>query len=113
MLVREGKRQDVVVRLSDTLQPRSALGWNEEYLYLAVADGRQREVSVGIRLEGMADFLIGLGCQEAINLDGGHSTVLMLNGRIINHPVQGRDREVANAIVILRKPAVEDEKGDE
>ena len=56
--------------------------------------------------------MIGLGCREVIDLDGGQSTVLMLNGAIINHPVQGRDRDIANAIVVLRQPPAE-EKGEE
>jgi Phosphodiester glycosidase len=113
MLVREGSPQPVTARTSDQLQPRSALGWNGQYLYLAVADGRQPELSVGIRLSEMAAFLVELGCQEAIDLDGGQSTVLMLNGAIINHPVQGRDRQIANAIVVLRRARAEEEKVDE
>jgi len=116
MLVRNGERHEVTARLSDTLQPRSAIGWNRKHLFMVVADGRQPGLSVGVRLEVMADFMIELGCEESLNLDGGQSSVLWLNGEIINHPsdgakntatadrVRGKEREVANAIVILRKP---------
>ncbi len=116
MLVRNRQRHKVTARMSDTLQPRSALGWNGKHLFLAVADGRQPGWSVGVRLEVMADFMIELGCEESFDLDGGQSSALWLNGEIINHPsdgakntattnrVPGREREVANAIVILRKP---------
>jgi exopolysaccharide biosynthesis protein len=116
MLVRNGRRPELTARLSDTLQPRSAMGWNREHLFLAVADGRQPGLSVGVRLAAMADFMVELGCEEALNLDGGQSSALWLNGAIINHPshgarntdtinpVRGLERDVANAIVILRLP---------
>jgi exopolysaccharide biosynthesis protein len=125
MLVRDGKPYEVTARMSEQLHPRSALGWNAKYLYLVVADGRQPGLSVGIRLAEMADFMIALGCGEVINMDGGLSTTLMLNGKVINHPsdgartsrdatsTPGKEREVANAIVVLRKPVVEGENGDQ
>ncbi|HEY0549490.1 MAG TPA: phosphodiester glycosidase family protein [Verrucomicrobiae bacterium] len=120
MLVHEGKIYEVTARMSEQLHPRSALGWNERYLYLAVADGRQPGLSVGIQLSQMAKFMIDLGCDEVINMDGGLSTTLMLNGAVINHPSNGvrtskgvttggYERDIANAIVILRKRAMEEE----
>ena len=120
MLVHEGKIYEVTARMSEQLHPRSALGWNDKYLYLAVADGRQPAFSVGIRLSKMAEFMAGLGCDEVINMDGGPSTRLILNGATINQPTDAartsrssttanREREIANAIVILRKPAVEED----
>jgi hypothetical protein len=123
MLVRDGKPHELAARSSEQLHPRSALGWNDQYLFLAVADGRLPGVSVGIRLSFMTDFMITLGCREAINMDGGLSTMLMLNGAIINQPsngrtgrtvqsTPGREREIANAIVILRKRAPEPDDED-
>jgi hypothetical protein len=120
MLVHEGKIYKISARMSEQLHPRSALGWDDKYLYLAVADGRQPGLSVGIRLSQMADFMAGLGCEEVINMDGGLSTTLMLNGMVINHPSDGvrtsrgvtsagREREIANAIVILRKRVTEED----
>lgn len=120
MLVHAGKIYEVTARMSEQLHPRSALGWNDKYLYLAVADGRQPGHSVGIRLSQMAAFMAGLGCDEVINMDGGLSTVLMLNGAVINRPsngvktsrgvtTTGHERDIANAIVILRKRAAEEE----
>jgi hypothetical protein len=121
MLVRDGRPYELAARSSDQLHPRSAVGWNDKYLFLAVADGRQPGVSVGIRLSAMTDFLIALGCLEAINMDGGLSTTLMLNGAIINQASiggragrniesnPGREREIANAIVVVRKREAEPE----
>lgn len=124
MLVRDGKPFEVTARMSEQLHPRSAIGWNEEHLFLAVADGRQAGLSVGIQLSDMADFLVTLGCREAINMDGGVSTTLMLNGRTINSPSfgittpkygppgPGRQRPIKNGIVILRKTPPADDGAD-
>ncbi len=120
MLVHEGRVREVTARMSEQLHPRSALGWNDKYLFLAVADGRQPRLSVGIRLSQMAAFMAELGCKEVINMDGGLSTTLMLNGAVINHPSDGvrtqqgvtnagRERPIANAIVILRKLTMEED----
>jgi hypothetical protein len=104
MLVRSGTAQEVQARLSEQLHPRAAIGWNEKYLYLATADGRQRGISIGITLSRMAEFMAELGCTEAINMDGGQSTTLMFHGKVINQPTRAR-HEVANGIVIVRRPA--------
>ncbi len=51
----------------------------------------------------MSDFMVELGCKEAFDLDGGQSTTLLLNGKLINRPVQGVERNVANGIAVMRK----------
>ena len=105
MLVHQGRRYETVALSSQQPHPRSALGWNDHYFYLAVADGRQKGFSEGFRLVEMADFLMALGCQEAINMDGGLSTLLLLNGTPVNHPSMTRGRPIANGIVVLRRPS--------
>src|SRR3954470_15078019 len=80
MLVREGERFEVTARMSDKPHPRSGIGWSDDFLFFAVADGRQPGISVGVTLPEFADFLIELGCDDAIDMDGGQSTTLMLNG---------------------------------
>jgi hypothetical protein len=119
MLVHAGQPYELDAYKSEQLHPRSAMGWNDKFLYLAVADGRQPGLSIGVTLEQMADFLVALGCQEAINMDGGQSTELVLNGKILNNvslgagrlQQVGREGNIANAIVILRKPGLS-EKDD-
>jgi hypothetical protein len=111
MLVRDGQVYEVKARMSEQLHPRAALGWNGQHLFFAVADGRQKDISVGIKLSEMADFMIDLGCQEAIDMDGGQSTTLMLNGRIINQQPSGR-HDIANGIVVLRKTRTDNDDSD-
>ena len=85
--------------------PRSAIGWDQRYLYLVEVDGRQDKLSVGMTLEELASYLAKLGCTEAMNLDGGGSATLWCDGRVRNSPCDGRERPIANALVVLRKAA--------
>ena len=80
--------------------PRSAIGWNKDYFFLVEVDGRQSS-SVGMTYSELADYLIKLGCQEAINLDGGGSATLWAYGSVANSPSQGYERPAANALVVL------------
>jgi len=81
--------------------PRTALGWNDEHFVLAVVDGRQESLSVGMTYLEMASLMSGLGCTHAMNLDGGGSSTLWLDGRIMNSPSDGRERRVANCLIVV------------
>jgi len=113
VLVRNGKRQRFKTPDSDSYEfssmmerhPRSAIGWNENYFYLVTVDGRQKGVSVGMNLNELAACLVELGCQEAMNLDGGGSATLWFNGKVQNHPCDGYERDVANSLIVCKKPA--------
>jgi hypothetical protein len=83
--------------------PRSAMGWSPTHVYFVIVDGRQPGLSVGMKLAELADYMIGLGCTDAINLDGGKSAQMWMNGEIKNSPCQGEDT-VANSIFVVRKP---------
>jgi hypothetical protein len=111
ILVRNGKRQRFKAPDSDSYEfssmmerhPRSAIGWNEDYFFLATVDGRQKGVSEGMTLNELAAYMVELGCQESMNLDGGGSATLWFNGRVRNHPCDGYEREVANSLIVFRK----------
>jgi exopolysaccharide biosynthesis protein len=83
--------------------PRTAVGWSPTHVYLLIVDGRQPGLSVGMQLAELADFMVGLGCTEAMNLDGGKSAQMWLNGEIMNSPCQGVDT-VASSLLVVRKP---------
>jgi large repetitive protein len=85
--------------------PRSALGWNKEYVYLVEVDGRQSNISLGMTFPELADYLIKLGCSEGMNLDGGGSATLWALGSVRNSPSEGEERPSANALVVVRKKA--------
>jgi hypothetical protein len=82
--------------------PRTAIGWNNDHLFLVVVDGRQLRVSLGMTFPELADYLVKLGCQEAIALDGGGSTTCWAYGSVMNSPSQGRPRPAANSLVVLQ-----------
>jgi hypothetical protein len=84
--------------------PRSAIGWNATNIYLVTVDGRQ-ESSAGMKLAELADYLVKLGCTDAMNLDGGKSAQLWMSGSVINNPCQGEDT-VANSLWVVRKPTL-------
>ena len=81
--------------------PRTALGWNDTHYFLVVVDGRQKGLSAGMTFPELADLARRLGCTEAINLDGGGSSTLWLGGKVMNSPSGGRERPVANALVLV------------
>ncbi len=68
-------------------------------------DGRQPGVSVGMTLPGLAELLLEFGAVEAINLDGGGSTTMVVKGKIVNKPSdQTGERPVSDAILIYPRP---------
>ena len=84
--------------------PRSAIGVNEygDYI-LAVVDGRQAH-SRGCTLQEWAEILLNeFGAFQAINLDGGGSTELIVKDKLVNKPSDGRERMVGSALAIVPK----------
>ena len=70
--------------------PRTAIGYtNDNHLIMLTADGREG-ASVGLTLIELANLMKEFGCINAMNLDGGGSTVMYVKGKIVNKPaVQG------------------------
>ena len=70
--------------------PRTAVGYTaDNNLIIVTVDGREKN-SIGMTLFELAAFMKSIGCVNAMNLDGGGSTVLYVNGKVVNHPqVQG------------------------
>jgi exopolysaccharide biosynthesis protein len=81
--------------------PRTAIGWNSEKFFLVVVDGRQKGLSIGMSIPELADLMKQLGCDQALNLDGGGSSTLWLDGEIMNSPSDGRPRRIANGLVVV------------
>jgi hypothetical protein len=84
--------------------PRVALGWNKDYFYLVEVDGRQK-TSAGMTFPEIAKYMQSLGCDEAINLDGGGSATMWVFGHVMNNPSEGRERPAANALLVVRDVA--------
>ena len=54
-----------------------------------VIDGRQNDYSRGMFLDEMAKLFEDLGCKAAYNLDGGHSSFMLMKSKIVSHPYSG------------------------
>lgn len=70
--------------------PRTAIGYTKDnHLIMLTADGREGS-SIGLTLMELAQLMKEFGCINAMNLDGGGSTVMYINGQVVNKPaVQG------------------------
>lgn len=93
---------------NDGLHPRTAIGWDTEgRVLLLTVDGRQPGFSMGMDLPSLAQLLVDLGAVEALNLDGGGSTTMVVRGSVVNRP---SDRLVRRATreTVVRAPAPDD-----
>ncbi|MBC8142491.1 MAG: phosphodiester glycosidase family protein [Armatimonadetes bacterium] len=96
-------------------EPRTAAGWTPsgDALFLICVDGRQAGYSEGVTLAELAVFFQSLGATDAINLDGGGSTAMVVSdggdgSRLLNRPIDqrvpGKERVVANHLGIYAPP---------
>ena len=85
----------------DGVQPRSAIGYKKNGdVVMMVVDGRQVD-SRGVYLKELAMLLMQFDCEEAVNLDGGGSSSLVVNGKLINKPIGlNNEREVMSFIAV-------------
>lgn len=91
--IMDGER---VVKNDSVKHPRTFMGevlrddGKLEY-YLVVADGRRSD-SIGLCHDEEGEFLFAKGCYTAYNLDGGGSSEMMFDGKILNQPSDGQER---------------------
>jgi len=86
----------------DGVQPRSAIGYRlNGDIVIIVVDGRQVD-SRGVYLEELAILMSQFNCHEALNLDGGGSSALIIDKKLINRPIGlNTQREVMSSIAIF------------
>ncbi len=81
--------------------PRTAIAFNASYLYFVVCDGRSTS-SIGMNMSELGAFCLNrLQAVEGLNVDGGGSSTLWLNGSGVNKPSDGSERPVANGIMMI------------
>lgn len=83
--------------------PRTAVGVKLDGTWiLAVVDGRQPGLSVGMTIDELGDLMEELGCQHAMNLDGGGSATFYWRGATVNSPSDlSGERPVSDAILVI------------
>ena len=115
MLVERGKPTGEALAGGDRAEPRTAVGLDrrKRRLVIVLVDGRQPGYSEGATLAELAEMLIKYGAYTGMNLDGGGSSTLAIQGRdgkptLLNSPIDlqiaGRERNVGNHLGIFAPP---------
>ena len=94
------------VKRAQVTNPRTAFGVISPLHFLfVVSDGRTNE-NVGLSLLELADLMKDLGCVTAYNLDGGGSSTMWFNGRVLNKPTTFGDtiaeRKISDIVYISK-----------
>ena len=86
--------------------PRTAIGYTDNNeLIIVTVDGRE-QASVGMTLGELARMMKSFGCINAMNLDGGGSSVMYVKGRVVNNPAQKGGIPISNALTISEKTTI-------
>ena len=78
--------------ITDGRHPRAALGIGPDGLIAVACDGRRSGVDAGLTMSELAEVMVELGAEHAINLDGGGSTTLVHRGHLLNRPYSSQDQ---------------------
>lgn len=90
--------------LQTAVHPRTAVGFNQDStkVFFVTVDGRQPGFSVGMSLPELANYMLSIGCYNAVNLDGGGSTTMVVRDKVVNSPSDAAgERSVANALLAV------------
>jgi exopolysaccharide biosynthesis protein len=89
----------------ETRHPRTAIARIKDGRALLVTVDGRSETSAGMSLQELAEMLLEMGATDAMNLDGGGSTTMVLEGKVVNRPSDKEgERPVSDAILVtLRK----------
>lgn len=97
--------EGTISRNAEMKHPRSAVGFSRDSstLILLTVDGRS-ENSGGMTLRELAAHMRALGAWNAMNLDGGGSTTMVIDGVLANKPSDASgERTVGNALLVMRR----------
>ncbi len=85
----------------ETRHPRTAVAKLKDGKFLMITVDGRTESSGGIGLQDLAEYLLSLGATDAMNLDGGGSTTMFVDGKVVNHPSDKEgERKVSDAILV-------------
>jgi Phosphodiester glycosidase len=91
-------------KFSAARHPRSAVGITRggDTLLLVAVDGRQA-ASVGMSLSELAQTMLGLGAWDALNLDGGGSTALVVRDSVVSSPSDPTGERAVGDVLLVRR----------
>lgn len=108
VLIKDGQikntyKEELIEIGADGPAPRTAIGLKKEEkkLVLFVCEGRNMTEGVkGYTTEQVAQILLDFGCSDAVNLDGGGSTLMLVNGKEVLKPSDKKQRAVASCVYV-------------
>jgi hypothetical protein len=99
--LRDGSLNDLGKSGAYNVEPRTAVAYNSTYIYFIVVDGRSG-ISVGMNMEQLGNFCLSyLSATDGMNMDGGGSSTLWVNGQVKNVPSDGSERYVSNGLMMI------------
>jgi len=85
--------------------PRTMIGTSKgSTIWLVTVDGRNPAISLGMSFTELQHLAKKLNLVNALNLDGGGSTTMVVKGKIVNHPSDAAGpRKVSDALIVVRR----------
>ena len=82
------------------LNPRTAVGYTKDNRFIMITvDGRQKG-SIGLTLNDLAKLMKEFGCYNAMNFDGGSSTQMYVNNKVVNNPLNKGGNMVGSGLIV-------------
>jgi exopolysaccharide biosynthesis protein len=105
-LINQGVVQPIVHADTYMLKPyaRSVIGWTTSGVTLLMAVDGKDAVS-GATASQLDRVLVSLGVVTALDLDGGNSTTLYAQGRVLNNPSRGNEHSVSTSLLVIATPS--------
>lgn len=107
LLIRDGKiditweKEGSNKAFVETRHPRTAVAILKDGKFLMITVDGRSEISGGIGLQDLAEYLLSLGAVDAMNLDGGGSTTMFVDGKVVNRPSDKEgERKVSDALLV-------------
>lgn len=116
-VIKDGKRDEAQIASKGTTnEPRIGIGMRTDgSMFFAEVDGRQTGFSQSINISDFADYMLSLGAENAINLDGGGSATLVTrtpgtdNLEVVNSPSDGNERPVSNGLLLVSTAPIDNQ----
>ncbi|CAM4476191.1 phosphodiester glycosidase family protein [Paenibacillus tarimensis] len=105
ILMKNGKKQEIPAKwkTSPLRAPRTVIAnYKDDQLLFLVTDGYNEGGRSGATLEEIQILLQRFGVKDAYNLDGGGSSTLVFNGRVVNKPSDGQMRRLATNFLFFK-----------
>ncbi|GAC42743.1 phosphodiester glycosidase family protein [Paenibacillus popilliae] len=102
-LLKNGRKLAIPQKWQSSRAPRTVIGnYKDDQLLILVTDGYAVNGSSGAKLEELQAKLSNLGVINAYNLDGGGSSSLIFNDRVVNNPSDGELRAVPTHFLFFK-----------